>query len=188
MAKLINANVHTLCALSLFAVTMSASKSIIHDLNAGEKLNDANYDVWHRKIQYLLEDQNMLEPLTKQMEPVTDDKDVKYAEYQAFKVKDRAARITLLSSMGNDLLVRFEQYKSAKALWDVVTLQYGGTSTTRLRRLTMRFDSYKKVQSHSMRQHLNAMSNMISELRAAGHQLTDEQQVQSVIRSLPRSW
>ena len=31
-------------------------------------------------------------------------------------------------------------------------------------------------------------TNMISELRAVGHQLTDEQQVQSVIRSLPRSW
>ena len=72
---------HTLCALSLFAVTMSISKSIIHDLNAGKKLNDANYDVWHRKIQYLLEDQDLLEPLTKQMEVVTDDKSDKYAEY-----------------------------------------------------------------------------------------------------------
>ena len=179
---------HTLCAPSLFAVTMSASKSIINDLNAGEKLNDANYDVWHCKIQYLLEDQNLLEPLTKQMEAVTDETSDKYAEYQAFKVKDRAARITLLSTMGNDLLVRFEQYKSAKSLWDAVTLQYGGTSTTRLRHLTLRFDGYKKRQDHSMRQHLNAMSNMISELRAAGHQLTDEQQVQAVIRSLPRSW
>jgi len=29
---------------------------------------------------------------------------------------------------------------------------------------------------------------MISELRAAGHELTDEQQVQAVIRSLPKSW
>ena len=29
------------------------------------------------------------------------------------------------------------------------------------------------------------MSNMISELRAAGHDMTDEQQVQSVIRFLP---
>ena len=32
------------------------------------------------------------------------------------------------------------------------------------------------------------MSNMISELRAVGHGMTDEQQVQAVIRSLPNSW
>ena len=29
---------------------------------------------------------------------------------------------------------------------------------------------------------------MITELKSAGHQLTDEQQVQAVIRSLPASW
>ena len=39
-----------------------------------------------------------------------------------------------------------------------------------------------------MRQHLTIMSNMISELRAAGHDMTDEQQVQFVIRSLPSNW
>ena len=32
------------------------------------------------------------------------------------------------------------------------------------------------------------MSNMINELRAAGHEMTDEQQVQCVIHSLPSSW
>ena len=32
------------------------------------------------------------------------------------------------------------------------------------------------------------MLNMIMELKSAGHALTDEQQVQAVIRSLPHSW
>ena len=39
-----------------------------------------------------------------------------------------------------------------------------------------------------MRQHLTVMSNMISELRVVGHEMTDEQQVQAVIRYLPSSW
>jgi len=39
-----------------------------------------------------------------------------------------------------------------------------------------------------MRQHLTVMSNMISELRGAGHEMTDEQQVQAVIHSLPSNW
>ena len=64
-------------------------------------------------------------------------------------------------------------------------VQYGGTSTTRLRQLTLKFDGYKKRQNHTMRQHLTVMSNMISELRVAGHEMINEQQVQAVIRSLP---
>ena len=32
------------------------------------------------------------------------------------------------------------------------------------------------------------MSNMVKELKSAGHTLTDEQQVQVVIRSLSNSW
>ena len=29
---------------------------MVVDLNQGDKLNDKNYDVWHCKIQYLLEE------------------------------------------------------------------------------------------------------------------------------------
>ena len=39
-----------------------------------------------------------------------------------------------------------------------------------------------------MGQYLTMMSNMISELRAVGHDMIDEQQVQAVIHSLPSSW
>ena len=39
-----------------------------------------------------------------------------------------------------------------------------------------------------MGQHLTVMSNMISELKGAGHELNDEQHVQVVIRSLPHAW
>ena len=41
-----------------------ASKGIVADLNKGEKLDDDNYDIWHRKIQYVLNEQEVLETLT----------------------------------------------------------------------------------------------------------------------------
>ena len=66
-------------------------------------------------------------------------------------------------------------------------VQYGGTSTTRLRQLTLKFDGYNKRQNHIMRQHLTVMSNMINELRVVGHEMIDEQQVQDVINSLPNN-
>ena len=43
------------------SITDMASKSIIADLNKGEKLNGDNYDIWSRKIWYVLEQQNALE-------------------------------------------------------------------------------------------------------------------------------
>ena len=51
------------CAKSVFLylVEMDATRSIIAYLNQGDKLNDKNYYVWHHKIQYLLEEQDMLE-------------------------------------------------------------------------------------------------------------------------------
>ncbi|KAK2971566.1 hypothetical protein RJ640_017935 [Escallonia rubra] len=41
-----------------------ASKQIVADLNKGEKLDGDNYDIWHRKVQYMLDEQEVLETLT----------------------------------------------------------------------------------------------------------------------------
>ena len=51
----------------LCLVEMAITRSIVVDLNQGDKLNDKNYDVWHRKIQYLLEEQDMLETISQPM-------------------------------------------------------------------------------------------------------------------------
>ena len=94
--------------------------------------------------------------------------------YKAYKRKDRVARILMLNSMRNDLMLRFEKHCSTLVVWDIVKVQYGRISTMRLRQLTLNFDAYKKQSNHTMRQHLTIMSNMISELRGAGHELIDE--------------
>ena len=97
--------------------------------------------------------------------------------YQAYEHKDHVARILLLSSTMNDIILHFEKNHSAQAIWNVVKVQHGGTSTTRLYQSTLKFDGYKKYQNHIIRQHYKVMSNMFSELRAIGHEMTDEQYV-----------
>ena len=42
---------------------MTSSKNIVAELNKGEKLNGDNYDIWHQKVQYVLEEQETLETL-----------------------------------------------------------------------------------------------------------------------------
>ena len=63
--------------------------------------------------------------------------------------------------MHNDLISEFEQYTTTQDMWKALKLRYGGTSATRLRGLTMKFDSYKMRFEHTMKQHLWAMSSMI---------------------------
>ena len=60
-------------------------------------------------------------------------------------------------------------------LWVALKERFGGTFLAKLRKLTIRFDTYKKRQKHNIRQHLKEMSNMMSELKKAGHELTNEQ-------------
>ena len=147
-------------------------QSIIADLNQGEKLNEKNYDVWHRKIQYVLEKQDMLKIITQPMAEPEQSNTAQHKRdmeaYQAYKRKDRVARILLLSKIRNDIMLHFERHRSAQAVWDAVKVQYGGTSTIRLCQLTLKFDGYKKRQNHMMRRHFMVMSNMISELRTTG--------------------
>jgi len=52
--------------------------------------------------------------------------------YQTYKRKDGVARILMLSSIRNDIMLGFERHRSAQSVWDAVKIQYGGTSTTRL--------------------------------------------------------
>ena len=79
-----------------------------------------------------------------------------------------------LSCMQDELMCEFESYDKAQAMWIVLKDKFGGTSATKLRRLTIKFDTYQKQSNLSMRQHLREMSNMIRELKSAGHILTDE--------------
>jgi gag-polypeptide of LTR copia-type len=87
--------------------------------------------------------------------------------------------------MKNDVMREFRQYEVAKETWLILKQKFGETFVIKLRQLTIKFDTYKKCPNQSMRQHLREMSNMISELKDADHILTNEQQVQTVIRSLP---
>ena len=84
---------------------------------------------------------------------------------------------TMLSSMHNDLIGEFERYRTAQDMWKALKLRYKGTSATRLLGLTMKFDSYKMRSEHTRKQHLRVMSSMIRELKLAGNNLTNEQQV-----------
>ena len=92
-----------------------ASKNVITDLNKGENLDGENYDIWHRKVQNLFVEQEILETLTQSMEaPPVEGSGPHYAKWAK---KDRCARFVMLSSTHNDLISAFEDYKTAREMW-----------------------------------------------------------------------
>ena len=99
---------------------MVVSKSIIADLNHVDKLNEKNYNVWHRKIEYLLEEQEMLETITQPMaEPEqgnTTQHRFDMEAYQTYKRKDRITRILMLGSIRNDIMLCFKRHSSAQSV------------------------------------------------------------------------
>ena len=132
-----------------------ASKNIVSYLNKGEKLNGDNYNIWHHKIQYNLEEQEVLETLTQEMTAPKDGNIAKHRRdrqaYQSWLKKDHCVHFTMLSSMHDDLISEFEEHATAHALWDALKLKFGGTSTTRLRNLNIKFESYKMHPNHTMK-------------------------------------
>ncbi|KAK2990376.1 LOW QUALITY PROTEIN: hypothetical protein RJ640_014137 [Escallonia rubra] len=158
-----------------------ATKNVIADLVQGEKLNGDNYDVWHKKMKFMLNEQELEEHLTKEMVAPTEGQPLRdHAAYQKWNEKDCTCK--------NDLIGQFNELPTCKSLWDQLKFFFGGTSTTWLCSLMIKFDEYTKDPKHTMSEHLRMMSNMIGKLRDAGHALKDEQQVRAVIRSLPASW
>ncbi|KAK2973548.1 hypothetical protein RJ640_010603 [Escallonia rubra] len=140
-------------------------------------------------MKFMLNEQELEEHLTKEMVAPTEAQPLRdHTAYQKWNQKDRSARYTLLSSLQNDLIGHYDELPTCKALWEQLKFTFGGTSTTRLRSLVIKFEEYTKDPKHTMSEHLRVMSNMIGKLRDAGHALTDEQQVRAVIRSLPASW
>ena len=166
----------------------TASKNIVAELNKDLKLNDDNYEVWNMKIQYVLEEQEILETITAIMEEPEEGTSAQHRRdseaYVAWKKKNSKARIILLSAMSDDIAKEFKVYEKAMDLWNALKERIGGVSLTKLRSLTIKFDTYKKRHDHTMKRHLREMSNMIHELNEAGHKLTDKKKIQVVIRSL----
>ena len=114
------------------------------DLFTNGKLYGSNYNMQHWKIQFLLDEREVLVHLTATIfAHVTKDKDNKDVmftkEYQANLVAyqewcktGREARYTMLYCMHDNLLDEFELYPTTKEMWDNIRLRYDQTSEARL--------------------------------------------------------
>jgi len=104
---------------------------MINKLSNSHKLDGTNYDMWKRKIEYLLDNKGLLEHLTvAKFPPFDKDKvgkpidtaNVQYQEslkaYQDWSKKDRRVCFTMLDCMHDDLIEEFELCPMANDMQD----------------------------------------------------------------------
>ena len=121
------------CVMNLVKM---ATKNVVANQTKGEKLDGTNYDMWHRKIQYLLNEQEVLETLTNViMQPKNGNPTQHRCDLEAYESwvrKNRCACFTMLSSMHNDLIGEFKDYPNAQEIWNQLKIAHGRTSASRL--------------------------------------------------------
>ncbi|GAV84395.1 UBN2_3 domain-containing protein [Cephalotus follicularis] len=97
-------------------------KNIIADLNKGEKLTGTNYDIWRKKMTFLLNEQELYEHLTTVMTKPREGSTAQHRRdlevFEAWSKKDRCAHFTLLSCMHDDLIGAYKHCLTAKEMWD----------------------------------------------------------------------
>uniref|UniRef100_A0A2N9GDW0 Reverse transcriptase Ty1/copia-type domain-containing protein n=1 Tax=Fagus sylvatica TaxID=28930 RepID=A0A2N9GDW0_FAGSY len=64
--------------------------------------------------------------------------------------------------MHNDLIGEFESYGITQDMWIALKAKFGGTTVTRLRALTLKFDTFRMQRGDSMQEHLRKMSAMLN--------------------------
>ena len=153
----------------------NAIKGIVAELNKNIKFDGNNDAIWQQKVQFIIMEQELLNTLTTMIEePNENFTDEEKRVYEAFKKKDILARVTLLSTIIDELMVDFSMLESAKAIWDMVKNKFGVVSMEKQRSTIFKFENYMKRSDHNMSRYLCEMSRIISNLWSSGHTFTDE--------------
>lgn len=94
----------------------------------------------------------------------------------------------MLCSMQDDIVCQFEQFITTKQMCLVYKDKFGGMPMMKLRRSTIKLDSYRKRYQLAISQHLWEIANNIREIKSIEYEFTYKQKIQVVISSLPQSW
>ena len=93
------------------------SKNVVADLIKGEKVDGTNSDLWNKKIQYIFNEQEVLETFTTAMEPPEEENTTQHRRnkqvYDVWFKKDLCTHFIMFIGMHNDLIGQFENCRIA---------------------------------------------------------------------------
>ena len=105
--------------------------------------------------------------------------------------KNAKAKCILVYGLGPDEFNRISSCTSAKQIWD--TLQNAHEGTTQVRKfriasLCSEYEAFKMKSEEFLQDMITRFTTVVNELISLGKVYTTEEQVDKVLRILPRSW
>src|SRR4051812_29021256 len=155
---------------------MSSTKSVVSDILGGLRLDGHNnYNQCHRKIKYLLSENDSIKFIIEEVKPpASKDDPSEVKRHQDESKKDRSARFLMMSCMVNDLVHLYEDLPSAKAMWDALSKKYGILSETKLRALELKLTKLNCTSNKRMEKHLLTLNACFANMKKAGQPYSDE--------------
>ncbi|GJS28232.1 ribonuclease H-like domain-containing protein [Tanacetum coccineum] len=165
-------------------------------------LKKGEYDIWAMKMEHYLghTDYPIWEVIQKGNGPVQVSTDTngqirvlppKTAEEILARERERKARTTLLMSIPEDHLAKFQKMTDAKDMWEAIKSRFGGNDESKKMQkyiLKQQFECFLVSNSEGLHKGYDRFQSLLSQLEIHGAGVSTEDAIQKFLRSLPASW
>ena len=152
-----------------------------------EKFDGQNFHLWKFKMQMVLEDKDLWSIVSgEEVEPsgqgATD------AAREKFRKRTRKAMATICLSLSDSQLLLVRSAKSARDAWLKLESHYETKSLTNKLFLRKRYLTTMMLDSDRMIDHINNLRSLAEQLDSVGAPVSEEDQVATLLCSLPGSY
>ena len=143
------------------------------------KLNNDNYQLWKFKVELLLSRDDLWEVTTTERPQ---------DNIQDWDKKNRQAHATISLLVEDDQLIHIRNEDTAKGMWDVLKRLHERSSLNNKLFMLRKLYKMRLGREQDMQEHINAMLEVIAQLRSIGEKITDSHIAAMVLCSLPDTY
>ncbi|XP_071935658.1 uncharacterized protein [Coffea arabica] len=154
------------------------SDVVYPELKATQKLSSTgnNFLIWKLKLAFVLTDHQLPHLLSPTRE------DPKWHD------KNDAAKLLILRTLDNDLLLEFSDYPTPSSIMEALLHRFDNRLKAFRILLLRRYRDHRMAADAHIYQHVFRMRAMAKELEYAGIKIPDEMQAVALLNSLPDDW
>lgn len=152
-------------------------------MRAIEKLNGDNFHTWKFKMEMVLQEKDLWDIVTGDEERPKES-----AEAIVFDKRARRAMATICLSVQDSLLGLVRPAKSAPEAWQKLVQHFEQKGLAHKLFLRRKFFTLQMAEGEDMMQHIQQVLTMAEQLEAIGAKVSEEDQVMTLLCSLPESY
>ncbi|GJW62351.1 zinc finger, CCHC-type containing protein [Tanacetum coccineum] len=169
-----------------------ASKNLMQmstDIVKLDRFDGGSFKRWQKKMQFLLATLKVAYVLTKPYPEESEDETLAASrERLKFENDDFICRGHILNAMSDPLFDVYQNYSTAKELWNALEERYFTEDATSKKFIVSKFNSYKMVDSRPIMDQMYELEHILSMFTQNNMNMDESIQVASIIDKLPSTW